>query len=573
MSFNRDAYLMHYNHNHDRLGRFARSVGSAGGKVGSSVMSSSKKKKKGQPPEADIKKGKAANTKLSDKDRKRIVDSGDAKEVAKYKDRLSTRELETAVNRLQKEKVQRIDLEKKLSDLNSDGRDKQRATAIDKIEKYGNDLERISNGLEKAAKMYNTAAKIHNLMSSGNDQWPIYGEKKSKDKSAKEKELIERGEKLKERNLKTKENKSKREEREEAFASRKLDDAEADYDREREKKTRQERLSKIQIQTYNPDNEEGTYYSDKIYDYSADGEGKYYTERDYEKKKKLRHDDLVEAGENFLAHYNHNHDKLGRFARASNAVGNFRDDLTIKQANRTITKSTKNKEKLLEKAKNAKTKDQKAYYKGYANVEQYLIDKSQLEIAGARENKKQRLLKSHPNDTITYVDMTTGKVETHYPEGMKVSNHNIDNVSELTYRRATYGDYFEGTVKTPKNEKCYLTLEINDSKFNSDGSKFMIEKNEHDHINKIINNVNKNDAATRKYISDRMYEYVPEWSEGKPISKKQFTNDLYPESIHINKSGNYYADYIDKNDTFGGHVHTVEYDQKTGKPKYLSLNG
>ena len=56
MSFNRDAYLMHYNHNHDKLGRFTTAIGSAGGKVGSSVLSSGKKKK--APPKADIKRRK-----------------------------------------------------------------------------------------------------------------------------------------------------------------------------------------------------------------------------------------------------------------------------------------------------------------------------------------------------------------------------------------------------------------------------------------------------------------------------------------------------------------------------------
>lgn len=222
--------LMHYNHNHDKLGRFARSIGSAGGKVGSSVTSSGKKKKKNQPPKADIKKGKAANTKLSDKERKRIVESGDAKEVARNKDRLSTRELETAVNRLEREKVQRIDLEKKLSDLNTDG--KQKKTALEKIEKYGNDLERLSNAAEKAAKMYNTAAKTHNLIAPASEQWPIYGEakKKGKNKTDQEKDWEARGNKVKEQNLRNKEAKAERERQEEEFNLRKLQDQEASYD-------------------------------------------------------------------------------------------------------------------------------------------------------------------------------------------------------------------------------------------------------------------------------------------------------------------------------------------------------
>ena len=96
-------YLVHYNHNHDRLGRFARSTGAAASSVGGRVT----RKKKKATPKSNVKNGKSANTKLSDADRNRIVKSGTAKEVAKYKDRLSTRELETAVNRLQQEKVKR----------------------------------------------------------------------------------------------------------------------------------------------------------------------------------------------------------------------------------------------------------------------------------------------------------------------------------------------------------------------------------------------------------------------------------------------------------------------------------
>lgn len=323
------SYLIHYNHNHDRLGRFARSVGSAGSTVGSAAMPKSKKKQ--QPPKADIKKGKAANTKLSDKERKRIVDSGDAKEVAKYKDRLSTRELETAVNRLQREKLQRIDLEKKLTDLNSDGRDANRKTIIDKVEKYGNDLERLSNGVEKAAKMYNTAAKVHNLMSPASDQWPIFGEKKKGEKEKTEAQRLrdERGEKVKERNLRKAEIDS-------VLNERKALDAVRDYERERTTKAYQEKQDNKNSKAVE-DNKRSAEYAksqlereqaeDDLRDYRKTREDKRIADipiqvydPDYyydEEKRRIRHSDFVEKGENFLAHYNHNHDKLGRFARSN----------------------------------------------------------------------------------------------------------------------------------------------------------------------------------------------------------------------------------------------------------------
>ena len=180
-------YLVHYNHNHDRLGRFARSTGAAASSVGGRVT----RKKKKAAPKSNVKNGKSANTKLSDADRNRIVKSGTAKEVAKYKDRLSTRELETAVNRLQQEKVKRIDLDKQLSELS--GETKNKASVLEKVEKYSSDLERISSSVEKAAKMYNTAAKVHNAMSSSNDQWPIYGEKKQYKTPSDLKEIIRSG--------------------------------------------------------------------------------------------------------------------------------------------------------------------------------------------------------------------------------------------------------------------------------------------------------------------------------------------------------------------------------------------
>ena len=190
-------YLAHYNHNHDRLGRFARSTGAAASSVGGKVV---KSKKKQAAPKPDIKKGKAANTKLSESDRNRIVNSGSAKEVQKYKDRLSTRELESAVIRLERERVQRIDLDRKLSAL---AEPSNRKSMMAKIEKYSSDLERISNAAEKAAKLYNTAAKAHNLMSPATDQWPIYGEKKKPDSVSKE--VRERGKALTEYKLKTSE--------------------------------------------------------------------------------------------------------------------------------------------------------------------------------------------------------------------------------------------------------------------------------------------------------------------------------------------------------------------------------
>lgn len=179
MSFNRDAYLMHYNHNHDKLGRFTTAIGSAGGKVGSSVLSSGKKKK--APPKADIKRGKTKgsksnNTKLSKSDRERIINSGTAKEVSAHKDKLSNRELETVVKRLEQEKLKRIDIEKKLSELNNPESQKKKKTAIDRLNSMKTTFDTLANTAEAGTKAYNAAAKIHNAKHP-NDKWPVVGEK------------------------------------------------------------------------------------------------------------------------------------------------------------------------------------------------------------------------------------------------------------------------------------------------------------------------------------------------------------------------------------------------------------
>lgn len=164
-------YLVHYNHNHDRLGRFASSAGSVGRNVGSSILSSRKKK---APPTPDIKtekkSAKSNNTKLSNKERERLVNHGSAKEIAKHKDKLSNRELEAAVNRLQKEKVQRIDLEKKLSDLNTPDRAKNKKTAMEKVESLTKTIKTVNDFSTEAMKAYNHAATIHNSISA--DKWP-----------------------------------------------------------------------------------------------------------------------------------------------------------------------------------------------------------------------------------------------------------------------------------------------------------------------------------------------------------------------------------------------------------------
>ena len=200
-------YLIHYNHNHDALGRFARSAGSVGRKITSSVgknsknnntrkfesskrkaadMKSSRSNKSGKKVEVikaneaiaknKSKGAKSNNTKLSDSERKRLVESGSAKEISKNKDKLSNRELETAINRLQKEKINRVDLEKKLSDLASPENQKTKKTAVEKLENMTNTTNKLINTAETGIKAWNTIAKIHNARNPS-DKWVVVGEK------------------------------------------------------------------------------------------------------------------------------------------------------------------------------------------------------------------------------------------------------------------------------------------------------------------------------------------------------------------------------------------------------------
>ena len=189
-----DEYLIHYNHNHDKLGRFARSIGSAGGAVGSKLTSEKKEKnnvtrkyesnqrlalkKRKAAEEATVSKQKGSksnNTKLSDSERRRLVEHGSAKEITKHKDKLSNRELEAAITRLQKEQSTRSDLEKKLSDLNDPTSSKNAKSFVDKLSDAGNTLNKVTNAVDSGVKAYNMAAKIHNANSP--DKWAIVGEK------------------------------------------------------------------------------------------------------------------------------------------------------------------------------------------------------------------------------------------------------------------------------------------------------------------------------------------------------------------------------------------------------------
>ena len=194
-----DEYLIHYNHNHDKLGRFARSIGSAGGSVGGKLSGKkdkknttrkyestkrlASKKTKASEIKAGKKKGsKSNNTKLSDSERKRLVEHASIKEVIKNKEKLSNRELEAAITRLQKEKSSRADLERKLSDLSNPINEKNTKSFVDKMSDLGATLDKATTAVDRGVKAYNMAAKIHNSRYP-NEPWTVIGEKEGNKKN------------------------------------------------------------------------------------------------------------------------------------------------------------------------------------------------------------------------------------------------------------------------------------------------------------------------------------------------------------------------------------------------------
>lgn len=172
-----DRYLVHYNHNHDpRDGKFTSGIGGAVRGAASSVGSALlKKKKKPIPPDADIKYkqggSKSDNTKLGKDEKARLMNSGSLEEINANKDRLSNKELEFAINRIQKEKNDRVSLEKRLSELNgpeAQTKIEQGAAFVEKAVKDGVTMKDLK---EKGMSAWNVMAKIHNATSGDNDKW------------------------------------------------------------------------------------------------------------------------------------------------------------------------------------------------------------------------------------------------------------------------------------------------------------------------------------------------------------------------------------------------------------------
>lgn len=173
-------YLEHFNKKHygpgPKGGQFAPSNGGGVRSAAKSVGDKILRKKKPTPPKADIKSGhkggsKSDNAKLSKQQKEYILNSGSIAEVSAAQDKLSNKELEFAVKRIQKEQRSRIDLQKQLSELGAP----EAQTTIEKgaefVEKAAKSGKTVQDYMETGKKMWNFAAQIHNLSATPDDKW------------------------------------------------------------------------------------------------------------------------------------------------------------------------------------------------------------------------------------------------------------------------------------------------------------------------------------------------------------------------------------------------------------------
>lgn len=169
-------YLIHHNPNHDEEGKFTFSKGGSAIKgAASSVGSALLRKKKNKLPDADIlsKKGgsKSNDKKLSKEERARLVNSGSLEDINANKDRMSNKELEFAIDRIQKDRNDRNNLEKRLSELNGpeeQSKIEKGAAVVEKAVKSGMTMKDLT---AKGMQVWNVMADIHNLKAPSNDKW------------------------------------------------------------------------------------------------------------------------------------------------------------------------------------------------------------------------------------------------------------------------------------------------------------------------------------------------------------------------------------------------------------------
>lgn len=111
----------------------------------------------------------------------KAIKSGKASDVLRYKGELTNEELRRAVDR--------IDLERRLSDLNA----KETKTGFDTVMSMMDKVEKTNNAVNKGINMYNTIAKVNNSVSK--KRLPVLDGKSPDDKEKESKidKLIKSG--------------------------------------------------------------------------------------------------------------------------------------------------------------------------------------------------------------------------------------------------------------------------------------------------------------------------------------------------------------------------------------------
>ncbi|MDE5977700.1 MAG: hypothetical protein K2G70_04440, partial [Turicibacter sp.] len=144
-----------------RSGRFPWGSGkrpfqSGGGPIGSVVRSVRNKKAIKQRNE-NLKKAreKAAENRRLAADKERVLRSGSAREVSRYKGKLTNQELSDAVRRLE--------LESKLDDFSK----KEITTKMDKVKAVMKTVNDVSDFTKTGTKVYNQMADIYNATPNG----------------------------------------------------------------------------------------------------------------------------------------------------------------------------------------------------------------------------------------------------------------------------------------------------------------------------------------------------------------------------------------------------------------------
>ena len=120
-----------------------------------------KKKRKQQQALKKARDKRAAN-KRDAEERKRLVEKGTKDEVLKNKSKLSTEEMNKALDRLKQEDV----INQKIKELGDDYK------RINQFENFANQAKRVTVGTQKFIDAYNTGAGIYNaiMVFKGNDK-------------------------------------------------------------------------------------------------------------------------------------------------------------------------------------------------------------------------------------------------------------------------------------------------------------------------------------------------------------------------------------------------------------------